>query len=111
MTAIQLRRNYDQTLEVKVIKDMRESDLDPRLDLASHSPEGFEVGYLGTGPSQLALAILAEVFDDDFAKSHYVDYLKDIIAQDRLLQPGSKLLITEDSLKGWAAVKGFIQDN
>jgi hypothetical protein len=32
--------------------------LDPRLDLWSHSPDGFNFGCAGSGPSQLALAIL-----------------------------------------------------
>lgn len=33
--------------------------LDPRPDLRNHSPTGFEWGYGGSGPAQLALAILA----------------------------------------------------
>jgi len=36
--------------------------LNPRLDLMSHSPTGFEWGYAGSGPAQLALAILADAF-------------------------------------------------
>ncbi|SRR5258708_5164467 len=36
-----------------------------RLDLRNHSPTGFEWGYGGSGPSQLALAILADFFGDD----------------------------------------------
>lgn len=36
-----------------------------RLDLANHSPSGFEWGYEGSGPAQLALAILAEHLRDD----------------------------------------------
>lgn len=36
--------------------------LDPRLDLMRHSPTGFEWGYCGSGPAQLALAILADFF-------------------------------------------------
>jgi len=39
--------------------------LDPRLDLANKSPSGFEWGYLGSGPAQLALAILADHLRDD----------------------------------------------
>ena len=31
----------------------------PRLDLRPHSPTGFNWGYCGSGPAQLALAILA----------------------------------------------------
>jgi hypothetical protein len=39
--------------------------LDPRLDLCFHSPDGFEWGYCGSGPAQLALAILADHLGDD----------------------------------------------
>lgn len=31
--------------------------LDPRFDLRFHSPDGFEWGYGGSGPAQLALAL------------------------------------------------------
>ena len=36
--------------------------LNPRLDLWNHSPTGFEWGYAGSGPAQLALAILTDHF-------------------------------------------------
>ena len=39
--------------------------LNPRLDLWNHSPSGFEWGYGGSGPAQLALGILADHLDDD----------------------------------------------
>lgn len=39
--------------------------LNPRRDLYNHSPTGFEWGYCGSGPAQLALAILADHLDDD----------------------------------------------
>jgi hypothetical protein len=39
--------------------------LPARLDLANHSPTGFEWGYEGSGPSQTALAILADYLGDD----------------------------------------------
>jgi hypothetical protein len=39
--------------------------LNPRLDLWNHSPTGFEWGYCGSGPAQLALAILADHCKDD----------------------------------------------
>jgi hypothetical protein len=38
--------------------------LDPRLDLWNHSPTGFEWGYGGSGPCQLALALLADALGD-----------------------------------------------
>jgi hypothetical protein len=39
--------------------------LNPRLDLWNHSPTGFEWGYGGSGPAQLALAILADHLGND----------------------------------------------
>ncbi len=38
--------------------------LPPRNDLANHSPDGIGWGYAGSGPSQLALAVLAYHFHD-----------------------------------------------
>lgn len=35
-----------------------------RLHLANHSPTGFEWGYGGSGPAQLALALLAHALND-----------------------------------------------
>src|SRR5262245_27865067 len=46
---------------VRVIDGEGEShELPLRLDLFNHSPTGFEYGYGGSGPAQLALAILAD---------------------------------------------------
>lgn len=39
--------------------------LDLRLELRNHSPTGFDWGYCGSGPAQLALAILAHHCDSD----------------------------------------------
>jgi hypothetical protein len=38
----------------------RELQLEPSLKVRNHSPTGFEFGYGGSGPSQLALAILLD---------------------------------------------------
>lgn len=54
--------------------------LDPRLDLRNHSPDGFEWGYGGSGPAQLALAILANEMGDEFALDHYQKFKDDFIA-------------------------------
>jgi len=39
--------------------------LDPRHNLRNHSPTGFQWGYSGSGPAQLALALVADVLGDD----------------------------------------------
>jgi hypothetical protein len=44
--------------------------LDPRHDLQIYGPSGFEWGYGGSGPAQLALALLADATGrDDLAES------------------------------------------
>lgn len=42
--------------------------------VCNHSPDGFAWGYGGSGPSQLALAILLEICEDETAKKHYMDF-------------------------------------
>lgn len=43
--------------------------LNPRWDLWNHSPSGFEWGYGGSGPAQLALALLADALSNDVTAS------------------------------------------
>ena len=38
--------------------------LNPRLDVWNHSPTGLEWGYGGSGPAQLALALLMDCLGD-----------------------------------------------
>lgn len=40
-------------------------ELPARLDLRSHSPDGFNWGYPGSGPAQLALALAADALGND----------------------------------------------
>jgi len=50
--------------------------LDPRQDLANHSPDGFNWGYNGSGCSQLALALLADCTGNDFIALRYYQQFK-----------------------------------
>lgn len=50
--------------------------LNPRFDLRNHSPSGFEWGYGGSGPAQLALALAADVLGDDYAALEVYQRLK-----------------------------------
>jgi hypothetical protein len=56
--------------------------LDPKRSQAviNHSPDGFAWGYAGSGPAQLALAILLEVTDEKTATSLYQKFKTDYIA-------------------------------
>jgi hypothetical protein len=56
--------------------------LNPRFDLRRHSPDGFQWGYGGSGPAQLALALLADATgDDDLAQRHYQEFKFRVIAR------------------------------
>ena len=48
-------------------------------NVRNHSPDGFSWGYLGSGPSQLALAILLEFLPKEKAKKYYQNFKQDII--------------------------------
>jgi hypothetical protein len=55
--------------------------LNPRFDLWNHSPTGFEWGYGGSGPAQLALALLADhLSDDDEAVKLHQDFKRTLVA-------------------------------
>lgn len=56
-------------------------ELPLRLDLANHSPTGFDWGYAGSGPAQLALAILAYDLNDELAFAHYEEFKFEVIAK------------------------------
>lgn len=56
-------------------------DLNPRYDLANHSPTGYCWGYGGSGPAQLALAILVDYLRDvERARALYQDFKFKVIA-------------------------------
>lgn len=46
-------------------------DIDPSFAVRRHSPTGFEWGYGGSGPAQLALAILLRECSKKLAEAHY----------------------------------------
>lgn len=53
-------QRLDTGCEVYVVDDGKTYPLPPRDNIRNHSPDGFEWGYGGSGPAQLALAILAD---------------------------------------------------
>ena len=56
--------------------------LNPRFDLRNHSPDGFERGYAGSGPAQLALALLSDCLGDDHtAAKFYQDFKFGVVAK------------------------------
>jgi hypothetical protein len=86
-------------LRVLVVDDGKPSRaLPPRNDLWNHSPDGYECGYAGSGPSQLALAILADhLGDDERAVRLHQRYKERVIA-----------LLPRNS--GWELSRAMVQD-
>ena len=70
------------SVKVWVEQEGQQSRLPTRNDLRNHSPDGFEWGYTGSGPAQLAVAILAHAIgDDELAVRLYQQYKFQVIAR------------------------------
>ena len=52
------------------------------FELVNHSPSGFEWGYGGSGPAQLALALLLDYTGDEaFALDYYQELKTEVVSQ------------------------------
>ena len=70
-----------------------------RLDLFNHSPSGFEWGYLGSGPAQLALALLAHCTGDDpYAVARHQAFKEEVVAR---LPRERSWRMTEAQVREW----------
>lgn len=79
--------------------------LPPRNDIVNHSPDGFAWGYAGSGPSQLALALLVDVMGEertDLALQLYQAFKGDVIAP---LPQDADFSLTEEAVMRWALKK------
>lgn len=101
MHYVELRRAYDGGLSATVFRQGKEYALNPCLDVANHSPTGFEVGYGGSGPHQLALAILTEFYDTPIALHHYHDYVREVLCAIEIRQPGYRHVISKEAVDQW----------
>lgn len=74
--------------------------LDPKesLKVFNHSPDGFSWGYMGSGPAQLALAILLKYLDERQAVKYHQMFKAEIIST---LNMGSSFTIEEAVVKRW----------
>lgn len=72
------------------------------LKIWNHSPTGFECGYGGSGPAQLALAILLDVTGDEDVSNYWHQAFKgDIIAR---LPNDKEWEIKESEVFAWLRV-------
>lgn len=69
----------------------------------NHSPDGFSWGYGGSGPSQLALALLLEAgLDDERAVRLHQDFKHDFVANWSHDGPGD-IQVQEIDVDAWVA--------
>lgn len=61
-----------------------------------HSPAGFNWGYTGQGPADLAYAILFDAFGPNIADGHYL-----LFEQEHVATWGAEWVITRDQIKHW----------
>lgn len=85
----------EEGTEVTVTDEKGTRPLDPRLDLRRHSPTGFSHGYSGSGPAQLALALLADVLGEEAAQKHYQSYKFKVIGRIE----GDSFELSEDDIR------------
>ena len=79
-------------------EDPVDYSLPERRDLTSHSPSGLAWGYPGSGPAQLAAALLADLTGDgEYAVRRHQELKRDVIA--RIL--GNQWTIHGEDLAGW----------
>lgn len=104
-------RSADHSISITVRNATDEHELPLRHDLRNHS-ESFEWGYAGSGPAQLALAILAdhlgvpEAEEDKWVPfQNYQQFKFDVIS--KLPKDGWK--ITSDEIERWLKEKGTEQ--
>lgn len=81
---------------VEVIND--DGTREPLPHVVRHSPDGFEWGYAGSGPSDLALSILEHAgVDTDF----YQDFKQELVAS----MPHEEWQLAQNDVKVWAALR------
>jgi Family of unknown function (DUF6166) len=72
----------EQGCKVFVRRNGVQTELAWKLDLWNHSPTGFEWGYGGSGPAQLALALLWDVLrSDDLACELHQAFKWEVVAK------------------------------
>lgn len=105
------RRDEGGTVHVTVVPEAgKPYPLPLRLDLRNHSPSGFNHGYNGSGPAQLALALAADVLGDNDRAQRVYQTLKSRVVTGLegdtwdLTEPGLREVIEKierDKGQGW----------
>jgi hypothetical protein len=89
---------------VSVTIDGKPLEPGPSLELRNHSPDGFSWGYCGSGPAQLALALLLHETDQETALGAYQTFKAEIVAK---LPAAVPWKLTSREIQDWLGCKGL----
>lgn len=99
-------RRPDESPEALVTVNDRVLSAAPSQRVRNHSPNGFEWGYGGSGPAQLALALLLDVTgDSEQAEDQYQDFKRQFVAN-----WGDEWEITEAQIRDWLALSRTVAE-
>ncbi|MBW2561380.1 MAG: hypothetical protein JRE40_11065 [Deltaproteobacteria bacterium] len=70
----------------------------PLKHVVRHSPDGFQWGYGGSGPSDLALSILTDCLGKELAEKYYQQFKRDFVAKF-----GDEWEVKEEEIREWLA--------
>lgn len=115
MTTYIITRTTDNSVQCLVTRDKKSYPLPHKV---YHSPTGFEIGYGGSGPADLALSILADVYSEDQEKVRlsskgsvsrvawllHQDFKWEFVAN-RPLAPGGTVVFDSATILSWATKK------
>jgi len=94
---------FEHTHVVQKLYNNVPQNLYLRLDLANHSPSGFSWGYLGSGCSQLALALIADATEDSkLALKYYQEFKKEFVSKFK-----EAWYLTDKEIKAWIYSKEY----
>ncbi|HHY79747.1 DUF6166 domain-containing protein [Thermoanaerobacter sp. RKWS2] len=96
------RRGYDG-IEVTVF-DTDTNEETPLNHIIKHSPTGFEWGYGGSGPADLALSILTDAAGYKTAQNFYQNFKWEFVAN----FPYKEWQLTEEEIRKFLKEKGAL---
>lgn len=96
-----------QPVYKQLLPDGQRTELSPAASqkLYNHSPTGFQWGYGGSGPAQLAMALLLDVTGNpELALAHYQDFKWHYVTS-----WGEEWSITSREILGWLSRMGTLE--
>lgn len=90
----------EEVLNGSKVEDIQSIRSRPLKHVVKHSPSGFEFGYEGSGPSELARCILLDSgYPPEEVEMHYQEFKRFFIA--RVGHDTKEFFIYQDAIEAW----------